>query len=193
MNGRNVNLLQNIQEHWSIKLYEDIQFQYVKNIFRMSFLVTSDTFSRLIHLKLIHNRVMTNKILLKMNLADSSTCLSCNRKETVVHAFLDCENVTRFWRSIECWIRRVIDRNFKLSYIDKIFGTLRMNNTTNTVILSAQEIIYRNRQIGGTLVLAQVRRKLYNQMIKENLLAKFSLDQQNFHKKWNSIEDDLCS
>ena len=68
-----------------------------------------------------------------------------------------------------------------------------MNTTINTVILAAQEIIYRNRQIGGTLVLAQVRRKLYNQMIKENLLAKFSLDQQNFHKKWNSIEDDLCS
>ena len=51
----------------------------------------------------------------------------------------------------------------------------------------AQEIIYRNRQIGGTLVLAQVRRKLYNQMIKENSLAKFSLEQQN----WDSIEDDL--
>ena len=58
-----------------------------------------------------------------------------------------------------------------------------MNTTINTVILAAQEIIYRNRQIGGTLVLAQVRRKLCNQMIKENLQAKFSLEQQNFHKK----------
>ena len=69
--------------------------------------------------------------------------------------------------------------------------TNQWNITINTVILAAQEIIYRNRQIGGTLVLAQVRRKLYNQMIKE--LAKYSLDQQNFHKKWDSIEDDLCS
>ena len=87
MKGRNVNLLQNIQEHWSIKLNEDIQFQYVKNTFCMSFLVTSDTFSRLIHFKLVHNRMMTNKILLKMNLVDSSTCLFCNREDTVVHAF----------------------------------------------------------------------------------------------------------
>ena len=45
----------------------------------------------------------------------------------------------------------------------------------------------------GTLVIAQVRRKLYNQMIKENVLAKVSLDIQNFHKKGYSIEDDLCS
>ena len=36
-----------------------------------------------------------------------------------------------------------------------------------------------------------IERKLYYQMIKENLLAKFSLDQQNLHKKCDSIEDDL--
>ena len=81
----------------------------------------------------------------------------CNREETVVHAFIECENVVRFWRSIEGWIRRVIDRHVKLSDVDKIFGMLPMNITINTVILAAQEIIYRNRQIGGTLALAQVR------------------------------------
>ena len=76
---------------------------------------------------------------------------------------------------------------------DKISGMLPMNITINTVMLVAHEIIYRNRQIGGTLALAQVRRKLYNQMIKEHLLVKFSSDQQNFHIKWDSIEDDLIS
>ena len=109
---------------------------------------------------------------------------------------LECENV-RFWRSIEGWIRRVIDRHVKLSDVDKIYGMLPMNITINTVILAAQEITYRNRQIGGTLALARklynVRRKLYNEVIKEHLLAKFSSDQQHFHKMWDSIEDDLIS
>ena len=72
-------------------------------------------------------------------------------------------------------------------------ATLFINITINTVILAAQEIIYRNRQIGGTLALAQVRQKHYNQMIKEHSLAKFSSDQHNFHNKWDSIEDDLIS
>ena len=47
--GPNDNLLQNIQEYWSIKVNEDniIQFHYSKNSFRMSFLVTLDTFLRL--------------------------------------------------------------------------------------------------------------------------------------------------
>ena len=39
--------------------------------------------------------------------------------------------------------------------------------------------------------LAPVRCKLYDQMIKEHLLANFSLDKQNFHKKWDSIEAPL--
>ena len=110
-----------------------------------------------------------------MNLADSSTCLFCNREETVVHAFFEWENVTRFWGSIECWIRRVIDRQSKLSYLDKIFGVLPMNITINTVILAAQEIIYRNRQEGDTFVVVQLRRKLYIQMIIEHLLSKVSI------------------
>ena len=34
-----------------------------------------------------------------------------------------------FWSSIECWIRRLIDRHFKLSVADKIVGTLPINIT----------------------------------------------------------------
>ena len=51
-----------------------------------------------------------------------------------------------------------------------------MNIIINTVILATQEIIYRNRQIGSTIALMQVRLKLYNQLIYPYLLAKFSLD-----------------
>ena len=156
--GRNNNLLQTIQEHRSTKLNEDIEFHYVKDTFRMSCLVTLDTFSRPIHIKLIHNRTMAN-------LADSSACLFRNREEAVIYAFLECGNAARFWRSIEGWIRGMIDRHFKLSDVDKIFSIVPLNITINTVILATQETIYSNRQIGGTLALAQVGRKLYNQMV----------------------------
>ena len=63
-----------------------------------------------------------------------------------------------------------------------------MNIIINIVILATQEIIYRNRQIGGTLTLAEVRR-----MIKENLLVKFSFAKQNFNTKWDLIEDYRCN
>ena len=82
-----------------------------------------------------------------------------------------------------------MDRNFKLSDVDKIFGTLPIDITMNTVILAAKGIFYRN----GQIVLVQVRRKLYNQMIKEKLLAKLTLDKQIFHKKWDSTVYDICN
>ena len=89
MKGQNYNLLQNIQEHWSLKLNEYIQFHHVKDTFQMSFCVTLDTLSRLVHFNLTRNRVMTNKITFKMNLVDSHTYLICNREETVDHALHD--------------------------------------------------------------------------------------------------------
>ena len=60
-----------------------------------------------------------------------------------------------------------------------IFGNLLMKITINTLISAAQKIIYRNMQNVVLLASAQVRRKLYNQSIKDNSLAKFLLDEQN--------------
>ena len=61
----------------------------------------------------------------------------------------------------------MIDRPFKFSDVDKIFGNLPMNITTNTTNFAAHEMIHRDTQILSTLALAQVKGKLYNQIIKE--------------------------
>ena len=87
----------------------------------------------------------------------------------------------------------MIDRNLKLSDVDKSFGTLPKNIAIDTVILAAQDIIYRNRKKGGTLAMGPVRRKLYNQIIKENILSKFSSDKYNLQKMLDSIKDDICN
>ena len=71
-------------------------------------------------------------------------------------------------RSIEGCIRELIDRHFKPSDVDMIFGSIPMNITIHNAILAAQEITFRNRQSGGTLALAQMRYKLYSQMIIES-------------------------
>ena len=59
----------------------------------MNFLVTLNIFSIQVHFKLIYNRVMTNKILFKINLADSSTYSFCNREEAVIYALLECKRL----------------------------------------------------------------------------------------------------
>ena len=61
-----------------------IKFHNVINALSISVPATLDTFSRPIHFKLIHSRVITNKIIFKMHLAHSFTCLFCNREELVI-------------------------------------------------------------------------------------------------------------
>ena len=69
-----------------------------------------------------------------------------------------------------------------------------MNILINTVILAAHKlIIYRNRQIGVTPTLGQMRLRLYEFMIEVNLLAKFVLAEQNFHKNLDSIKNFPCN
>ena len=80
---------------------------------------------------------MTNKILFKINLIDPSTCLFCKSEERFIMLFLSAKMEADCEGSIECWIRRVIDIHFKFSDVDKIFGNLPMNITTNTTILAA--------------------------------------------------------
>ena len=65
---------QDESNYWTIKLDKHIQFHCVKDTFRMSFFV-----SRRIHFKRMHNRLITNKVLFKINLADLSICLFCKK------------------------------------------------------------------------------------------------------------------
>ena len=55
-----------------------------------------------------------------MKLVDGPNCLYCGSEESLIHAFLEYENVTKL-RSMELWLRDVLDRHVNKSEIDKIF------------------------------------------------------------------------
>ena len=96
----------------------DIAFVTVQNS-----LITSRT-ARYTFSNLIHNRVMTTRLLYKMELVEDPKCLYCRSEESLIHAFLECENVTNLWRSIELWVRYTLNKHVKISEINKkkIFG-----------------------------------------------------------------------
>ena len=58
-------------------------------------------------------------------IVDDSNCLYCGSEESLIHAFLECENVTNSWRSIELWMRGALNQHIKISEIDRI---LEINN-----------------------------------------------------------------
>ena len=84
-----------------MKLNMYIDFVTVQNSYIKCRRTTPYTFSRLVHFKIIYNRVMTNKTVYEMKLVDDPKCLYCGSEESPIHAFLEREYVTNLWRSIE--------------------------------------------------------------------------------------------
>ena len=65
--------------------------------------------------------------------------------ESLIHAFLECENVTNLWRSLELWLRGAINQHVKISEIDKIFVIDNGDILVNTIIFAAKEVVYTKR------------------------------------------------
>ena len=53
------------------------------------------------------------------------------------------------------------------------------------------EVIYKRRQGNGIPNILDMKRVLYNQMIKERVVISSEVEESNFWNKWGSIEQDL--
>ena len=104
-----------IQVKWSTKINEEIEFRIVAVSFKVNYRTTSDAFSRF---KLVHKRVMRNKLFHEINLVPDTLCFHCREVETIVHTFLECSHVINIWRQAEIWIRKHIDKHAKLSHVE---------------------------------------------------------------------------
>ena len=60
-----------------------------------------------------------------------------------------------------------IDKHYKLSDVEKIFGADVQKPTINAIIMATKEVIYRKRQGIGFPYIIDIKRILFNQMIKE--------------------------
>ena len=76
------------------------------NIFKFA-AMKEGSFTKYLHFKMLHRRIVTNKKILDMGISESSKCPYCEeQEETIEHAFLYCETVKNFWGEIEVWLKR---------------------------------------------------------------------------------------
>ena len=76
----------------------------------------------------------------------TKNCLYCGGEKSLIHTFLECENVTNLWKIIEFWLKDALNQHVNLPEIDKISGINYCDILTNTVILAAKEVIYTKRK-----------------------------------------------
>ena len=92
---------------------------------------------------------------------------------------------------MELLIRKHIDKYYKLSDVEIIFGTDVQKPTINAIIMATKEVIYKKRQVIGIPYVIYVKRILFNQMIKERTSIMTRAEEVSFSLKWGPIEQEL--
>ena len=87
----------------------------------------------------------TKNYLYKLHLVDSSKCVYCGENETIVHMFVECENVKKIWHLLEEYIYKTIRIDVIFGKLDILFG-YRLNNQNkipvDAIILNTKKYIY---------------------------------------------------
>ena len=123
------------------------------------------SFTKYIQFKLPHRRIVTNKKLCDMGIKENSFCTYCMEPiETIEHAFIYCNTVTKLWKEVENWLRTHVDGHISLTDVDKVLGTPIGDNIVYKTIMATKRVIYRNRQKDNQYSLRAVQALLKSQM-----------------------------
>ena len=90
------------------------QFRSNKTCFRLCNKTTECTYLRYIQFKILHNRLVTQTLLLKMGKSKSESCLYCKGKDTQVNTMLYCPSTIQLWSNVEKWVRNDIQPHYKM-------------------------------------------------------------------------------
>ena len=72
-------------------------------IFGLSFNCTHESKLQAFQYKILHRIVPHKSLLFRQNIVSEETCDFCDRVDTVIHRFWECNNITIFWHELEQW------------------------------------------------------------------------------------------
>ena len=130
----------------------------ISNAFKNAKKYSPSVYQHFTQFKLLHRRIVNNRLLHKMKITETPCCLFCNQIETIEHIYLDCPNIIHIWQEVEKWIKSLHYPHFKISDTEKIFGEKYNNQLKHLVITSTKEIIHFKRKTGDNMYLSYVKR-----------------------------------
>ena len=116
----------------------------LQEYYGIPFKATIYTKLRSFQFKIIHNILYTNEKLHKIGYSDTSSCTFCKKNtETLLHLFVDCENIRPLWNQISDELLQPYGIK-SLSNKDILLGILveKQNNVINHIIMEAKYYIY---------------------------------------------------
>lgn len=140
--------------------------------------------------RLLHRRLTLNTTRSKWDQSVSPLCHFCgNKKETLLHLFVECTEVIKFWKAIFKWLKYIC--NCKIEWDDQIQEAILFNNRTgknrwflNTVLLIAKQYIYASKCLDKKLKVIEFTARLYQYQQAETLIALRTHKWKKYKKKW---------
>ena len=90
-----------MKSHWEIELDTNKDSDTWRLIFNICHKTVNNNYLIWFQMKLLYRILNTKSYLFKLNISDNELCNHCNRKESILHVFVECNRVKDFWREIE--------------------------------------------------------------------------------------------
>ena len=147
------NVIIDLQHKWSKSLNDKIRLDTLTNSFKNAKKYSPSVYQHFIKYKLLHGRIVYNRLLCKTGISETSNCLYSHNTETIEHVYIECINARHLWHL--CYIA------FKISDTEKLFGEEHNDYIKHNIVISTKDVIYQKRKNGEQMCLSDVKRSIF--------------------------------
>ena len=180
-------VIKDLQAKWSEKLNDNVSFDTLTSSFTNAKKFSPSVYQHFIQYKLLHRRVVHNKLLHNMGISETPNCLYCNNLETIEHVYIECANVRQLWSDTENWLRNLHYTHFKISDFEKLFGERFNDHLKHIAILSTKDVIYQKRKSGEEMHISDVKRAILKNPHITKTQEIMQTDVSNSDENWKIL------
>ncbi|CAH1777103.1 unnamed protein product, partial [Owenia fusiformis] len=103
------------------KLEETFNEEQIKDIFLLPRKVVDETRLWIFQYKVLHNILICNEKLQKMNIKESNKCPNCNMRHTIKHMLWECEKNNEIWTRFSTYMEKA-GYKIKITENDILYG-----------------------------------------------------------------------
>ena len=183
-NNENKNKM---KTHWEIDLEINIDADTWRLIFNICHKTVNNNYLIWFQMKLLYRILNTKSYLYKLKISDNELCNHCNRKESILHMFVECNRVQDFWREIENLIQQKIGLIIHFLKMEIILGYFNKDNNRtplNVIMLVTKKYILDTSQNKGVLNVLILKYRLSKAYEDEKYFATLTGKEGAFLKIW---------
>ena len=163
-----------------------------KTIYKIPFVSTIDTRTRIFQFRILHRILYTNSTLFKMKLTPSPLCtFCCLESESPEHIFYECAKVNDFWNDFVKWTKNTGLSLTNLNKLQIMLGSFEKSDDfrllNHLLIIAKQTIFYcKQKKLTPNFMLFKTRVKHVID-VEKDIAAKKKKKLLVHLAKWNKI------